>query len=86
MSCTIGKFSHQTTNKEAGQLFFCNQHIFSIFFPNQTHSVRKHADDLKNNLENIVIPMFCSAEISKCILFVTWNHNSNTFTQLKQPI
>lgn len=30
-----------------------------------THSVRKHADDLKNNLENIVIPMFCSAEISK---------------------
>lgn len=29
-------------------------------------SVRKHADDLKNNLENIVIPMFCSAEISEC--------------------
>lgn len=29
------------------------------------NSVRKHANDLKNNLENIVIPMFCSAEISK---------------------
>lgn len=26
-------------------------------------SVRKRADDLKNNLENIVIPMFCSGQI-----------------------
>lgn len=28
-----------------------------------TRSVRKRADDLKNNLENIVIPMFCSGQI-----------------------
>lgn len=38
-----------------------------IFF-----SVRKNAEDLKNNLENIVIPMFCSAEISKNMKFITF--------------
>lgn len=29
-------------------------------------SVRKRADDLKNQLENIVIPMFCSGQMRKC--------------------
>lgn len=28
-------------------------------------SVRKNANDLKNSLENVVIPMFCSADLSK---------------------
>lgn len=30
-------------------------------------SVRKNADDLKNALESVVIPMFCNATISKWI-------------------
>lgn len=32
-------------------------------------SVRKNANELKTSLENVVIPMFCSAELSKLIIF-----------------
>lgn len=42
-------------------------------------SVRKRADDLKNNLENIVIPMFCSGQLRKIVtilyinqIFLNW--------------
>ena len=31
------------------------------------YSVRKNVNDLKNSLENVVIPMFCSADLSKYI-------------------
>lgn len=41
-----------------------------FFFLRSLHSVRKRADDLKNNLENIVIPMFCSGQIRKCFFFL----------------
>lgn len=37
-------------------------HIINLSF---FGSVRKRADDLKNDLENIVIPMFCSADLSE---------------------
>lgn len=33
-------------------------------------SARKSVDALKNELENIVIPMFCSAQLSKKIILV----------------
>lgn len=29
------------------------------------YSMRKNINDLKNSLENVVIPMFCSADLSK---------------------
>lgn len=36
-----------------------------IDFISEIYSVRKNANDLKACLENVVIPMFCSAEMSK---------------------
>lgn len=29
------------------------------------HCARKHAEDVKREMENIVIPMFCSAQLSE---------------------
>lgn len=39
---------------------------FQRFFIQFLYSVRENADDLKNNLDNTVIPIFYSVEISEC--------------------
>lgn len=52
--------------------------LISVLF--LVYSVRKRADDLKNNLENIVIPMFCSGQMRKRHQLDTTNSH---FTNLK---
>ncbi|KAL5291724.1 CHERP family protein [Megaselia abdita] len=46
-----------------GSTFSQKLHLIYLVNDILHHCVRKNANDLKNNLENVVIPMFCSAEL-----------------------
>lgn len=58
---SVFSFCRALTN---GVTFLPKLHLIYLVNDILHHCVRKQVDELKNSLENIVIPMFCSAQIS----------------------
>lgn len=42
--------------------------VYDAIIPN--YSARKNAEDLKKNLENVVVPMFCNASIGNIFIIM----------------
>lgn len=42
--------------------------VYDTVIPN--YSARKNAEDLKKNLENVVVPMFCNASIGNIFIIM----------------
>lgn len=49
---------------DSGENFASKLHLIYLVNDVLHHCARKNADDVKSELENIVIPMFCSAQLS----------------------
>lgn len=43
--------------------------VYDTIIPN--YSARKNAEDLKKNLENVVVPMFCNASIGNIFIIMS---------------
>lgn len=64
---TINTLSRSSRALDSGEKFSTKLHLIYLVNDVLHHCARKNVEDLKMALENIVIPMFCSAQLSECL-------------------